>query len=127
MLNYNANNVNFCLFVCFCPHRIANEVLVPGPGIEPLQWKHKVLATGLPGKPLMLRVFILFCFVFNFYFYFILLYNTVLVLPYIDMNPPRVSNAKSFKGPGVQQREGFVVSASGTICCLCPFVVSASG
>ena len=23
-------------------------------------------------------------------FYFILLYNTVLVLPYIDMNPPRV-------------------------------------
>ena len=23
------------------------------------------------------------------YFYFILLYNTVLVLPYIDMNPPR--------------------------------------
>ena len=27
---------------------------------------------------------------FNFYFYFILLYNTVLCLPYIDMNPPRV-------------------------------------
>ena len=27
---------------------------------------------------------------FNFYFYFILLYNTVLVLPYIDMNPSRV-------------------------------------
>ena len=27
---------------------------------------------------------------FNFYFYFILLYNTVLVLPYIDMNLPRV-------------------------------------
>ena len=26
----------------------------------------------------------------KFYFYFILLYNTVLVLPYIDMNPPRV-------------------------------------
>ena len=25
-----------------------------------------------------------------FFFYFILLYNTVLVLPYIDMNPPRV-------------------------------------
>ena len=25
-----------------------------------------------------------------FYFYCILLYNTVLVLPYIDMNPPRV-------------------------------------
>ena len=29
-------------------------------------------------------------FFFNFYFYFILLYNTVLVLLYIDMNPPRV-------------------------------------
>ena len=27
---------------------------------------------------------------FNFYFYFILLYNTIFVLPYIDMNPPRV-------------------------------------
>ena len=27
---------------------------------------------------------------FNFYFYFILLYNTVLVLSNIDMNPPRV-------------------------------------
>ena len=26
----------------------------------------------------------------KFYFYFILLYNTVLVLPYIDMNPPQV-------------------------------------
>ena len=34
---------------------------------------------------------------FNFYFYFILLYNTVLVLPYIDMNPPlkRDSNTSS--------------------------------
>ena len=31
-----------------------------------------------------------FFFFFNFYFYFILLYNTLLVLPYIDMNPPRV-------------------------------------
>ena len=29
-------------------------------------------------------------FFFKFYFYFILLCNTVLVLPYIDMNPPRV-------------------------------------
>ena len=29
-------------------------------------------------------------FFFNFYFYFILLYNTVLVLPFIDMNPPQV-------------------------------------
>ena len=29
-------------------------------------------------------------FFFNFYFYFILFYNTVLVLPYIDMNLPWV-------------------------------------
>ena len=27
-------------------------------------------------------------FIFNFNFYFIVLYNTVLVLPYIDMNLP---------------------------------------
>ena len=32
----------------------------------------------------------IYLFIFNFYFCFILLYNTVLVLPYIDMNPPRV-------------------------------------
>ena len=38
---------------------------------------------------LMWRADSLFFF-FNFYFYFILLYNTVLVLPYIDMNQPRV-------------------------------------
>ena len=31
-----------------------------------------------------------FYFFFNFYFYFVLLYNAVLVLPYIDMNPPQV-------------------------------------
>ena len=36
-----------------------------------------------------LYLFFIFYFL-NFYFYFILLYNTVLVLPYIDMNPPRV-------------------------------------
>ena len=38
-------------------------------------------------------LFLFFCFYsfffFNFSFYFILLYNTVLVLPYIDMNLPR--------------------------------------
>ena len=28
---------------------------------------------------------------FKFYFYFILLYNTLLVLPYIDMNPPYIT------------------------------------
>ena len=40
---------------------------------------------------MLLRFFIAFLFFFfNFHFYFILLYNTVLVLSYIDMNPPRV-------------------------------------
>ena len=37
-----------------------------------------------------MQVVLLHRFFFNFNFYFILLYNTVLVLPYIDMNPPRV-------------------------------------
>ena len=41
--------------------------------------KTKIMASGL----------IAFFFL-NFYFYFILLYSTVLVLPYIDMNPLRV-------------------------------------
>ena len=34
--------------------------------------------------------FFFFFLILSFYFYFILLYNTVLVLPYTDMNPPRV-------------------------------------
>ena len=33
-----------------------------------------------------MKIFSYICFFFYFYFYFILLYNTVLVLPYIDMN-----------------------------------------
>ena len=38
----------------------------------------------LYSKSLLVMYFILFF--FDFYFYFISLYNTVLVLPYIDMN-----------------------------------------
>ena len=39
----------------------------------------------------VLKTSILFFFFYlTFYFYFILLYNAVLVLPYIDMNPPQV-------------------------------------
>ena len=37
----------------------------------------------------MFPKYLFFC-LFNFYFYFILLYNTALVLAYIDMNPPQV-------------------------------------
>ena len=36
---------------------------------------------------------------FNFYFYFILLCNTVLVLPYIDMNPPWVYMSSQTRTP----------------------------
>ena len=36
-----------------------------------------------------LKVFFFSLFFLNFYFYFILLYSTVLVLPYIDMNSPQ--------------------------------------
>ena len=35
---------------------------------------------------------------FNFYFYFILLYNTVLVLPYIIMTPPWVRSGVGTMG-----------------------------
>ena len=45
-----------------------------------------VMHWGFRGK----KMGILFYFFFNFYFYFILLYNTVLVWLYIDMNQPRV-------------------------------------
>ena len=38
-------------------------------------------------------------FFFNFNFYFILLYNTVLVLPYIDMNPPRCTCIPNHEPP----------------------------
>ena len=42
-------------------------------------------------KASCLSLFYINCFIFfNFNFYSILLYNTVLVLPYIDMNQPRV-------------------------------------
>ena len=52
----------------------------------------KVLFTWEPNLSLPTDYIILigWIFFFNFYFYFILPYNTVLVLPDIDMNPPRV-------------------------------------
>ena len=53
------------------------------------QWKQgQTLFWGAPKSLQMVTAAMKFF--FNFYFYFILLYNTVLVLPYIDMNPPRV-------------------------------------
>ena len=71
---------------------------LPRPGIESMSpaLAGGFLTTRPPGES-WVGVFIflnfykhIFLFLFNFYFYFILLYNTVLVLPYIDMSPPRV-------------------------------------
>ena len=43
-----------------------------------------------PCKTSFIYFLLLLLFYLNFYFYFILLYNIVLVLPYIDMDLPRV-------------------------------------
>ena len=55
-------------------------------------------------------------FFFNFYFYFILPYNTVLVLPYIDVNPPRVYMRSQtwtpLPPPSPQHPSGSSISAS---------------
>ena len=51
------------------------------------------LSSGIRLDTKVVTIYFLKCpifFFFNFYFYFILLYNMVLVLPYIDMNPPWV-------------------------------------
>ena len=48
------------------------------------------LMRNLDHFSVFLLQFFFFLFIKNFYFYFILLHNTVLVLWYIDMNPPRV-------------------------------------
>ena len=40
-----------------------------------------------------------FYYFFNFYFYFILLYHTVLVLPYIDMSLPCVYMSSQSRTP----------------------------
>ena len=45
---------------------------------------------------LFFKFYLFFCFVLNFYFYFILLYNTVLVLPYIDIKHCTLQVKKGF-------------------------------
>ena len=55
-------------------------------------------------------------FFFNFYFYFILLYNTVLVLPYIDTTSPRVymrKNPGQLSLDSVSERKHFKASEDG--------------
>ena len=62
------------------------------PGIKPGSPASQAgsLLSELPGKPMILCTVSFFF--FRFYFIF-LLYNIVLVLPYINMNLPRVLNA----------------------------------
>ena len=62
-----------------------------------MEWDIGVFWNGgkTPGGPLVFQVetafsLYFFNFILFFYFYFILLYASVLVLPYIDMNPPQV-------------------------------------
>ena len=52
-------------------------------------FQHSEWKAGL-SVPVHINLLHFFIFFFNFYFYFILLYNTVLVLPYIDKNQPQV-------------------------------------
>ena len=61
-----------------CPNTIAKRLLSVQNGY-----------LRLPSVSFKFFFFVL-AFFFNFCFYFILLYNTVLVLPYVDMNQPRV-------------------------------------
>ena len=51
-------------------------------------WLHAWVICNLGLNGIILYHYLFFF--FNFYFYFILLYNPVLVLPYIDMNQPQV-------------------------------------
>ena len=41
-----------CQFVCFWLCHVARRILVPWPGIEPMQWTCRVLTTELTGQPL---------------------------------------------------------------------------
>ena len=74
---------------------LLKEELRPFPKVALLFIFYKCLLFILFGN-LTDFIIIIFCilaniiYLFNFYFYFVLLYNTVLVLPYIDMNPPWV-------------------------------------
>ena len=77
-------------------HHSSKASFLWGSDFSAVQLSHPYMTTGKPialtrqtfVDKVMSLLFIYFF--FKFYFYFILLYNTVLVLPYIDMNPPRV-------------------------------------
>ena len=84
------------LFILSCP-LLSPEITIkplahafpapPAPWPEsPLSGPHGMACSLLLGTRNIFSSF----FKKNFYFYFILLYNTALVLPYIDMDPPQV-------------------------------------
>ena len=78
MLRREGKKKMFC-FVLFCfTEFLINKIAV----IDKI--------TYLCGPAIVCLYFYFLFIFFNFYFYFILLYNTVSVLPYIDMNQPRV-------------------------------------
>ena len=54
------------------------------------RWSLWFLPTSMSHDFLFYFIILFFCLCSFFFFYFILLCNTVLVLPYIDMNPPWV-------------------------------------
>ena len=59
--------------------------------ILPLAWRYILIIIIMWIHTLSYYMQSLYFFlILNFYFYFILLYNTVLILAYIDMNPPQV-------------------------------------
>ena len=67
---------------------MARGILVPWPGVEP-----RTLAVRAESEPQDLQGILFF-----FLFYFIFkLYNIVLVLPNIEMNPPQVYMQNSWK------------------------------
>ena len=49
-----------------------------------------IMGNAMTTRRLLFTHSFFFSFFFKFYFFFILLYNAILVLPYIDMNPPRL-------------------------------------
>ena len=73
----------WCLCFLICCWGLSSLSL-HGASVFLISWLQSLPAVILEPKKIK------FVFFFNFYFYFILLYNTVLVLPYFDMNQPWV-------------------------------------